>query len=245
MDSEANRATIVQRDLDSVAAAVHSLTRALGVMVCDHRIRAFLLRNDVKALEQAEKALDMAGFDYPSAYDDVDDAILGGEWLDPDVKHKPDGSVDIVATFLSKPELVEAAVDRLQVVVDALLSKEQTVTTETEHATVPSLEHVLSLLAFHVSSVMTDRPVAGNAVSHTGLGFGGFGDGCPLVHLDCEIQPSVGVDEPWGIWAQVWLAPRGQQLQCCGNRCGGRERLMALYAPVIDWVAAYHRQVRS
>jgi len=75
MDYE-NQATSIKRDLDNVAEAVNGLTRALAVMVCDHRIRTFLLRNDPKALQQAEKALDAAGFSYPDSYAVDDEAIL-------------------------------------------------------------------------------------------------------------------------------------------------------------------------
>jgi hypothetical protein len=105
---------------------------------------------------------------------------------------------------------------------------------------VPTLEHVLSTLAFHVAGIMSDAST-GERV-RTGFGLGGFGE-CPLVHVDCEIRPS-GSDSirggQWGVWAQVWLAPHGQPLQCFGNRCGGREELVRLYGPVIAWVAAYH-----
>ena len=73
-----NRATLVQAALDQVGENADRLTRALAVMVCDRRIRAFLLLNDQRSLEQAAKALDWAGFCFPSGYDVDDEAILNG-----------------------------------------------------------------------------------------------------------------------------------------------------------------------
>lgn len=100
-----------------------------------------------------------------------------------------------------------------------------------------SLESVLSTLAYHVACIMADRPM--NAESERvrgGFGLGGV-EGTPSVHVDYEIRPS-GLDaDPWGVWAQVWLAPHGEALRCYGNRCGGREELVRLYAPVVAWVA--------
>jgi len=109
-------------------------------------------------------------------------------------------------------------------------------------ACVPSLEDVLSTLAFHVSGLMTDRPGEGVKRSSVGVGFGlgGYkGTDCPCVFVEGHITAACPVgdskEDPWGGWAQVTLDGRLR-----GNRSGGREYLMKAYAPVIAWVAAYH-----
>ena len=107
---------------------------------------------------------------------------------------------------------------------------------------VPPLAHVLATMAYHVSSLMTDRPRRSDepycSRLRGGSGIGGTG-GCPLVIVEYEIRPIGDDAERWGEWAQVAIAPMGQPLKHCGNRHGGREELVRLYAPVIEWVASY------
>jgi hypothetical protein len=100
-----------------------------------------------------------------------------------------------------------------------------------EPSKVPSLEHVLGTFAYHVSCIMGDVP-NGNAESvHFGLGLGVHTG--PKVHVDVIITPAKGVEDPWGVWAQVSIGGKA-----CGNRCGGREEYAKRCAPVIAWIAA-------
>lgn len=107
-------------------------------------------------------------------------------------------------------------------------------------APVPTLAHVLSTFAYHVAGIMTERPTRSDApyaqCARFGLGLGGYGPGCPTVHVQIEITPvySEGDPDRWGVWAHVSIDGKA-----CGNRCGGRDEYARLCAPVIAWVAAH------
>lgn len=131
---------------------------------------------------------------------------------------------------------------------------------------VPSLEHVLQTLAYHVSQIVVCKPFlqAESALSIeqycTGFGFGGFkddqGNECPSVHIEMVITPACSLrdDDPtgWGTWAQVYTRPHRNVSPAevprlndgswtwHGNRCGGRDAYTALCTPIVAWIAMYH-----
>jgi hypothetical protein len=118
---------------------------------------------------------------------------------------------------------------------------------------VPTLEHVLSTLAYHISEIMTAKPSRTDAPYSDrvrfGSGLGGYGKECPSVLVEVVIKPS-GDEDRWGVWAQVYTRPMTTKMDeepnvydhswsAHGNRCGGREAYVKMCAPVIQWVANY------
>jgi hypothetical protein len=128
---------------------------------------------------------------------------------------------------------------------------------------VPTLEHVLSTLAFQVSEIMTAKPSRTDAPYSDrvrfGSGLGGYGEGCPTVLVEVVIKPTstegwsreeVEKVDSWDVWAQVYTRPMTTKVDeepnvydgswsAHGNRCGGREAYVKMCAPVIQWVANY------
>lgn len=120
----------------------------------------------------------------------------------------------------------------------------------------------LMILGYHVSEIMTSKPILVEAPYcnrvRLGFGMGGYEKDCPQVLIDMVIT-SAYLDEerefllapydPWGVWAQVWIRPYplGDQnkepdlhdgsWQCFGNRCEGRNEYLRLCAPVIAWLS--------
>lgn len=129
---------------------------------------------------------------------------------------------------------------------------------------VPSLAWVLSIFAYHISSLTEEKPIRreapyGNRVRFS-IGLGGFGEGCPLANVDVVITPATEdptTTDAWGPWAQVWMRPISDKATTVaerntepnvldgtwkqvGNRSAGRNHYAELCAPVIAWVAQYH-----
>jgi hypothetical protein len=123
---------------------------------------------------------------------------------------------------------------------------------------VPTVAHVLSTFAYHVSCLAMYAPQAAPEIKaqrvRFGLGLGGYAEGCPRAYVNVTITPS-GIPEgehggPWGVWAQVHFAEgswsafvessaKGFPGQCHGNRHGAIEAYTRLCAPVIAWVSDY------
>jgi hypothetical protein len=129
----------------------------------------------------------------------------------------------------------------------------------TTKKTAIDLAHVLSSLAFHVSTIMTERPTREDAPYSTrarvGFYMGGYAEGCPFVRLEVVITPVSAETwgDAWGVWATVHTRP-GRDYATSeernaepnvfdgtwtshGNRCGGREYLVSVFAPIVEWVA--------
>jgi hypothetical protein len=132
---------------------------------------------------------------------------------------------------------------------------------------VPSLEHVLQTLAYHVGQIMSCKPtITGTHRDErylTGFGFGGYKDDAtgrvsPSIHVQVCITPALNVDgpcpdeDPWGVWAQVRSRPYdtipaggmndpdvGGGWTWHGNRCGGRDAYVQLCTPIVAWVALF------
>jgi hypothetical protein len=114
----------------------------------------------------------------------------------------------------------------------------------TKPSVIPTLEHILTTLAFHVRCLATEKPTRKDAPycnrAIFGLGLGGHGEGCPFVMVEnIEITPSMNDDDPWGVWAQVHLPATSDRKGYKGNRAGAGDAYAKMCAPVIAWIAAY------
>lgn len=100
---------------------------------------------------------------------------------------------------------------------------------KTTASTVPSLEQVLSTMAYHIADLTTAR-------GHFNAGIGGFTPDAPFVMFECEITECKSTADSWGVAANC--AIKGGSVR--GSRVGARNAIVAAYAPVIAWVAAWH-----
>jgi hypothetical protein len=99
---------------------------------------------------------------------------------------------------------------------------------------VPALEQILETFSYHISEIMTGRPIDAISTEYKfGLGLG-HGEGCPKVCAIVHVVPSSVWKDPWGVLAETYVNGKP-----CGNRCGARAEYTRLCAPVIAWVANY------
>jgi hypothetical protein len=111
---------------------------------------------------------------------------------------------------------------------------------------VPTLEHVLTTLAYHLRCIAVDKPTRKDPPYCNrlvfGMGMGGYGLTCPLVLVEnIEITPAstMGEEDPWGVWAHVRIPTGPDHPGYSGNRAGAGDAYAKVCAPVIAWVAAY------